>query len=103
MHELKEHEQRFQLHPTGIKYICEHCNEGQMIVDPNESATMLASDPPQYIIPHVCDKCGAKLSLPKSYPYIEYLTTEEYLSVLPTMSNSDKGDVVIGGDLGAST
>ena len=72
MYQPKEHEQTFNIKPIGVKYICEHCGEGEMVRDSNEPLRL--ADPP--LIPHVCNKCGGKLLLPKQYPYIEWIPEE---------------------------
>ena len=70
---LKEHEQAFNIKPVGVKYICELCNDGEMIVDPYGDTLM--SNPP--LIPHKCNKCSGTMHLPKQYPYIEWIRDDE--------------------------
>ena len=72
---LNEHERTFDVHPVGVKYICENCNEGEMELD-KENPIYFATNPP--LIPHKCTKCGCKMSLRKTYPYIEWLSDDEY-------------------------
>jgi len=74
MYQPKEHEATFSVKPIGVKRICEHCGEGEMVRD-HKSQIMLMSNPP--LIAHVCTKCGGKLNLPKVYPYIEWVPEEE--------------------------
>ena len=69
MYEPKEHEAVFNIKPIGVKRICEHCGEGEMVKDKTELLRL--TNPPMF--PHVCNKCGGKLSLPKQYPYIEWI------------------------------
>lgn len=71
--ELKPNEEMFDISPVGIRYKCEICGEGEMIVD-SSNPVILATKPA--LFPHICNKCGAKMSLPKSYPYIEWIRTE---------------------------
>ncbi len=69
---LKEHEESFDVKPIGVRYICEHCNNGEMIkVEPT------AFDPSRELIMHRCDKCNGTLYLPKIYPYIEWVKQTE--------------------------
>jgi len=73
MIELKPHEEIFNLKPIGIKYICEFCNEGEMIHDANEPLMVeLAIEGPK-LFKHHCTKCGKVMHLPKVYPYIEWI------------------------------
>lgn len=67
--QLKEHEQAFNIKPVGVKYICEICNDGEMIVD--HLGETLMTNPP--LIPHKCNKCNSTMHLPKQYPYIEWV------------------------------
>ncbi len=63
-------EQLFEVKPVGVKYICEFCNEGEMIHSYKDHYS-----PEEYdcrMIPHTCDKCGKVMKLPKIYPYIEW-------------------------------
>ena len=73
MYQPKEHEATFPIEPIGVKRICEHCGEGEMVRDPCEPIRM--SNPP--LFPHNCTKCGGKLLLPKGYPYIEWVPEEQ--------------------------
>lgn len=78
---LKEHEEAFELKPVGIRYICEFCNEGEMIYDSSENVVIVPLNR-STMIPHKCNKCGKDMKLPKTYPYIEWVTAEEYESIL---------------------
>lgn len=79
MRKLRPHEEAFTLHPVGIRYRCEFCNEGEMIAS-SELETIVLTDPPQlpYLHKHVCNKCGKEMMLPHKYPYIEWLGDNEY-------------------------
>ena len=79
---LNEHERIVELKPIGIKYICESCNEGEMIVDNREPIVVPFGGRIDYLRPHVCNKCGMKMQLPKSYPYIEWITEDEYKELM---------------------
>ena len=50
-----------------VECICDNCGEGKM----KPTGTCLTSNPPQY--PHVCDKCGATVTvLDMTFPYKSY-------------------------------
>jgi hypothetical protein len=72
---LRKYEEPFKLVPIGIRYKCEACNEGEMIYDYDPTRVVYATNPP--LIPHICTKCGMKLDLPKTYPYIEWIPEDE--------------------------
>lgn len=73
MYKPRPNEKTFQIKPLGVKYICEHCHEGEMIsVNDN---IMLTSNPPLFA--HKCNKCGGELQLPRRYPYIEWIPQED--------------------------
>jgi hypothetical protein len=75
---LNEHERFFDVHPVGVKYICEFCNEGEMKVDTeDEERLYIPTDRNKFMIKHKCTKCGKTLLLPKSYPYIEWIPVGE--------------------------
>jgi ssDNA-binding Zn-finger/Zn-ribbon topoisomerase 1 len=71
---LGEHEKLFNVRPIGVKYICEYCGEGEMIVDTSSIIINNTTNPT--MIRHKCNKCNGTLLLPKSYPYI-YWDKEE--------------------------
>lgn len=71
----KEHEETFSIKPVGVKYICEFCNEGEMVVDTDGEVAAILTNPP--LIPHKCTKCGKTMHLRKQYPYIEWVPEEE--------------------------
>lgn len=73
MFQPSEHERTFPIKPIGVKYICEFCNEGEMVHNDNEPIRM--SNPP--LISHRCTKCGKDMLLPKVYPYVEWIPAEE--------------------------
>jgi len=71
MIKLNPHEETFELKPIGIRYICEFCNEGEMIHDSNEPVMVELAMKPN-LFKHHCSKCGKIMHLPKVYPYIEW-------------------------------
>ena len=64
MYMPSEHEEIFNITPIGVRYICEFCNNGEMIYVPGKEDMGL--------YPHKCDKCDKTMMLPKIYPYIEW-------------------------------
>lgn len=60
-------EKEFLVKPIGIKYICDTCNEGEMI--PTGENNWL-TNPPNFN--HKCNKCGKELLLSDKYPIIRY-------------------------------
>ena len=78
-----EHERVFELIPIGVNYVCEFCHEGNMIVDTNETLIVELTDPPRMALrTHICDKCQNTMKLPKTYPYVEWLTKAEYAEMI---------------------
>lgn len=71
MIELRPHEERFDVKPIGIRYICEFCNEGEMIFT-GRRGTIVNVEPPKFLFQHRCNKCGKTMDLPRSYPYVEW-------------------------------
>lgn len=73
---LRPNEEDFEVRPIGVRYICEFCHEGEMIVDHTEGQfieTVLTNPP---LIQHKCTKCGGTMRLPRSYPYIEWVPVD---------------------------
>lgn len=77
-----EHEMLFELRPIGVSYRCELCERGEMEVDTNEALTICwdgeAGAHKMPMRTHICNNCHGTMKLPKTYPYIEWVTTEEY-------------------------
>lgn len=63
------HEEVFPVEPVGVRYICEFCNEGEMIRTDHAPNPGVVS-PTLY--EHKCTNCGKTMFLPKVYPYIEW-------------------------------
>ena len=63
-------EERFQIKPEGVRYICEFCNEGEMKFAPERQE----DNGPLYT--HVCTKCNKEMLLQKVYPYIDWIPVE---------------------------
>jgi hypothetical protein len=76
---MNSHEEMFNLHPVGVRYICEFCNDGEMQVSEEEVNTALLGSTP-LLISHKCNKCGKTMQLPRSYPYVKFMTDDEYNS-----------------------
>lgn len=60
-------EKEFLIQPICIKYICDTCNEGEML--PTGENYWLSN--PQKIN-HKCNKCGKEMMLNDKYPIIRY-------------------------------
>lgn len=74
-----DHEQLFKLMPVGVRYICEFCGEGEMETDPNSVMVVpLPTTGMPMMRTHKCNKCGKTMQLPKTYPYIEWISAQEY-------------------------
>lgn len=67
-------EQTFEVKPVGVRYICDQCNEGEMIKDPDVKNAWL-TDPVQY--PHKCNKCGYTCGLIESYPTVRMVVVNK--------------------------
>ena len=68
----KNNEETFEVHPIGVRYKCEFCNNGEQrfdINDPKTKETMRENN----LFRHTCTNCGKEMLLPKIYPYIEWL------------------------------
>ena len=66
----KEHERKFEVRPVGVQYICEFCNEGQMLVQHRVVKIEDIAGP--HMFDHVCNNCGKHMQLPQAYPKIEW-------------------------------
>ena len=71
------HERTFELKPIGIKYICEFCNEGEMVYKNDQPIMVELVNTQPTLHRHVCTKCGKTMQLPKIYPYIEWLSEDD--------------------------
>lgn len=78
-----DHETLFKLIPVGVNYQCELCNRGNMIADKNEPVMIELTNPPTMgLRTHICDKCGGVMKLPKTYPYVEWVSVDEYANLV---------------------
>ncbi|PFR59003.1 hypothetical protein COK36_20065 [Bacillus cereus] len=59
-------EQRFEVKPIGVKYICDSCEEGEMIY----TGEMLFFNPPTF--KHTCNNCDSNQNFIEKYPLIRY-------------------------------
>lgn len=78
---LGEHESVFELKPIGVNYTCELCGQGIMEAVTDEAITIELFDngsPQMRLRSHKCNSCGGVMQLPKTYPYIAWLTKDEY-------------------------
>lgn len=76
--ELKPQERPVKLFPVGVRYICEFCNEGEMKFDRSQPVGIPEPGMMPTMFPHVCEKCGKAMLLPKMYPYVDWVKKEEY-------------------------
>lgn len=70
MYELKPNEEKFEVKPIGIRYRCEFCHKGEMKCIEEKFRE-------DGLLNHQCSKCKKIMLLPKIYPYIEWINTEE--------------------------
>jgi hypothetical protein len=57
-------EQRYELKPFGVRYVCKCGNEMEY------TGQMLMSDPPQFV--HLCNECNSKENLREKYPTVRW-------------------------------
>lgn len=74
---LNPHERTFDIKPIGVKYICEFCNEGEMVYENDHPIIVEAINIKPTLYRHVCRSCGKTMQLPKMYPYIEWISDED--------------------------
>lgn len=77
MLQLKPQERAFDIKPVGVKYICEFCNEGEMVYKNDQPVFVEALNMNPVMHHHICTKCGKSMQLPKMYPYIEWISDED--------------------------
>ena len=58
-------EQRFEMKPYGVKYMCDECS-----VEMVASDRILMSFPAQ--VPHTCPKCEKIVNLKERYPLVRW-------------------------------
>lgn len=68
---LNPHERTVEVRPIGIKYVCPHCHVGSMVASDSDPFVFKDGKPISRV--HYCDNCGARMDLPKTYPYIEWV------------------------------
>ena len=86
-----EREEMFNLHPVGVRYICDFCNEGEMKVSTDQGDNMVTLGTTT-MITHKCTKCNKKLHLPRSYPYVKFMNDDEYNKFISENNQERKGD-----------
>ena len=64
-------EKSYEIKPVGIKYVCDNCDEGEMLVSGN---IMLMTDPPKF--PHKCNVCDFEKNFTTKYPFVTYRAAE---------------------------
>lgn len=65
----KQYEETFAIWPTGVRYRCEFCEDGEMKVVGKVHNNDLGG---REMYLHHCDKCNREIQLPKAYPYIDW-------------------------------
>ncbi|HDR7324532.1 hypothetical protein CON85_23610 [Bacillus toyonensis] len=60
-------EQKFAVKPVGVKYVCDSCKGGDMVVTSNMK---MLEDHIEYI--HKCNRCGLERGLNDKYPLVRY-------------------------------
>lgn len=70
-----KNEERFEIKPEGVRYICENCHKGEMKYEPNPEDMSLDMDIPMYT--HRCEACGTVMKLPRVYPYIDWIPLDK--------------------------
>ncbi|PEE81755.1 hypothetical protein [Bacillus toyonensis] len=60
-------EQKFAVKPVGVKYICDSCKLGEMVLTNNMK---IFEKHIEYV--HKCKSCGAERRLNDKYPLIRY-------------------------------
>ena len=75
---LHDHEEAFKVYPVGIRYKCEQCGKGEMIATQSDPMVFDSISNLSHLRKHKCTECGLELLLPKTYPYIEWLSELEY-------------------------
>lgn len=76
----KPHEEKFPVHPVGVKYRCEFCNEGEMIKIGTAELPEIIDAKKELgpvLFNHRCTICGKTMKLPTMYPKIEWEPVEE--------------------------
>lgn len=61
--------------PVKTDYACDLCGEGRMRPT-NKTWKVQTSNTPIY--PHACSKCKHKANFPVNYPYMRFLTEDEF-------------------------
>jgi len=71
MRELRPGEEMFSAYAIGVRYICEHCKEGEMRACPDKDGIQKFNE--TGLCKHLCTKCNGELLLPRGYPIIEWV------------------------------
>jgi len=76
-----EHEELSEMKPVVVRYKCEFCNDGEQVLVNDKPIIVPLVNRSQPMKLHRCNKCGKEMMLPKVYPFITWLSMEEYESV----------------------
>ncbi|MBY7121766.1 hypothetical protein ILS93_06535 [Bacillus sp. 16GRE42] len=60
-------EKEFEVRPFGVKYICDSCEEGEMVLTDDFKIYEKHME-----FTHKCQKCGAERDFLEKYPLIRY-------------------------------
>lgn len=79
-------EQRFDVKPYGVRYMCDVCGRGEMTY----TGELKMTDPPLFV--HQCGnpECNDKRSLREKYPTIRWAT--RYGSDIPQSTDANQRD-----------
>lgn len=76
---LSKNERVFDVRPIGIRYQCQHCHMGFMVASDIDPFIFKNGKPISRV--HYCDNCGARMELPKTYPYIEWVPSSDNVKI----------------------
>lgn len=62
-------EQQFEVRPTGVKYICDHCGVGELVYV--RFLPEQYNDPNNYV--HQCPHCKNEVALKEKFPTVRFL------------------------------
>jgi hypothetical protein len=63
-------EQRVEVRPFGVRYICDACKQGEMMA--LSGAQALFQEGEKVLVRHVCNVCRTLMAFPEKYPTVRY-------------------------------
>jgi len=60
-------EQKFEVKPVGVAYVCDACGEGEM-----QQVGKLHYEAEKVLFPHTCNHCGHKQDFYEKYPLVRF-------------------------------